>query len=95
MGELADAIRDHLELKRRRGADPAEVAKQEQEALTPVTRSHPIVAVPPRREAELQLVHGGEATRGLAREPEGNGDELDDATQEFHVEQDWLADAGG
>ena len=33
MGLLDDAIREHLELKRRRGADPAEVARQESEAL--------------------------------------------------------------
>ena len=36
MGLLDDAIREHLELKRRRGADPAEVEKQEREALGPV-----------------------------------------------------------
>ncbi len=35
MGLLDDAIREHLELKRRRGADPGEVARQEREALTP------------------------------------------------------------
>ena len=45
MGDLDDAIREHLELKRRRGADPAEVARQEHEALAPVTRSHPIVVL--------------------------------------------------
>ncbi len=33
MGLLDDAIRDHLELKRRRGADPGEVAREEREAL--------------------------------------------------------------
>ena len=33
MGLLDDAIREHLELKRRTGADPEEVARQEQEAL--------------------------------------------------------------
>jgi hypothetical protein len=33
MGLLDDAIREHLELKRRRGADPDEVARQEDEAL--------------------------------------------------------------
>jgi hypothetical protein len=35
MGLLDDAIREHLDLKRRRGADPGEVARQEQEALGP------------------------------------------------------------
>jgi hypothetical protein len=38
MGLLDDAIREHLDLKRRRGADPAEVARMEQEALGPVRR---------------------------------------------------------
>jgi hypothetical protein len=33
MGLLDDAIREHLELKRRRGADPDEVSRQEHEAL--------------------------------------------------------------
>jgi hypothetical protein len=33
MGLLDDAIRDHLELKRRRGADPGEVAREQSEAL--------------------------------------------------------------
>src|SRR5947209_671758 len=35
MGLLDEAIREHLELKRRRGADPAEISIQEQEALGP------------------------------------------------------------
>jgi hypothetical protein len=34
---LDEAIREHLELKRRRGADPAEVAREQHEALDPVT----------------------------------------------------------
>ena len=33
MGLLDDAIREHLGLKRRRGADPDEIARQEGEAL--------------------------------------------------------------
>jgi hypothetical protein len=33
MGLLDEAIRDHLELKRRRGADPGEVAREQREAL--------------------------------------------------------------
>jgi hypothetical protein len=36
MGLLDEAIRDHLELKRRRGADPSEIAQAEHEALEPV-----------------------------------------------------------
>jgi hypothetical protein len=38
MGLLDDAIREHLELKRRHGADASEVARQEREALGPVRR---------------------------------------------------------
>jgi hypothetical protein len=39
MGLLDDAIRQHLDLKRRRGADPTEVERDEREALGPVRRS--------------------------------------------------------
>ena len=47
MGLLDDAIREHLELKRRHGADPSEVARQEQEALGPVRRAaEPAVTEP-------------------------------------------------
>jgi hypothetical protein len=41
MGLLDDAIREHLELKRQRGADPTEVSRQEREALGPVQRMTP------------------------------------------------------
>jgi hypothetical protein len=36
MGLLDEAIREHLELKRRSGADPGAVEREEQEALAPV-----------------------------------------------------------
>jgi hypothetical protein len=38
MGLLDDAIREHLELKRRGGADPGELERLEREALGPVRR---------------------------------------------------------
>ena len=38
MGLLDDAIREHLDLKRRAGADPSEVERAEREALGPVRR---------------------------------------------------------
>lgn len=38
MGLLDEAIREHLELKRRRGADPTEIERLEREALGPVRR---------------------------------------------------------
>ena len=39
MGILDDAIREHLELKRRRCADPTEIDRLEREALGPVRRA--------------------------------------------------------
>ncbi|HEY6396113.1 MAG TPA: hypothetical protein VIX82_01540 [Solirubrobacteraceae bacterium] len=38
MGLLDEAIREHLDLKRRRGADPNEIERAEREALGPVRR---------------------------------------------------------
>jgi hypothetical protein len=38
MGLLDDAIREHLDLKRARGSDPAEIERMEREALGPVRR---------------------------------------------------------
>jgi hypothetical protein len=44
MGLLDDAIKDHIELKRRHGADPGEIARLEHEALGPARRE-PTAAV--------------------------------------------------
>jgi hypothetical protein len=57
MGLLDDAIREHLELKRRRGADPAEIERDEQEALGPVRRA-------PEEEAQPDLDAASEAPEG-------------------------------
>ena len=48
MGLLDEAIREHLALKRGRGADPAEIARQEKEALGPPTRAE--VSAPEERD---------------------------------------------
>ena len=54
MGLRDDAIREHLDLKRRRGADPAEVEQQEREALGPVRGAAPADAdAPEAAEPEL------------------------------------------
>jgi hypothetical protein len=42
MGLLDEAIREHLELKRRRGADPSAIAREEREALAPVFPEEPV-----------------------------------------------------
>lgn len=57
MGLLDDAIREHLELKRRGGADPQEIERQEREALGPVRRGpHEAFDAPPGAEAAPDAV---------------------------------------
>jgi hypothetical protein len=65
MGLLDDAIREHLELKRLRGADPGEVARAQREALDPVPRERDAVpndhdATEQTAPAQDELSHGGE-----------------------------------
>jgi hypothetical protein len=69
MGLLDDAIREHLELKRQHGADPEEVARQEQEARGAA-----------ERRAEFAKPEGAEAPAveepvAEAQEPVEAGDE--------------------
>jgi hypothetical protein len=59
MGVLDDAIREHLDLKRRHGAAEAELRKQEEEALGPA-----------RREVASPESDDGEAAGEAAPEPE-------------------------
>ena len=102
MGELDEAIRDHLELKRRRGADPAEVAREEQDALAPVTRGHPVVIpAPAEHEHDAEEEHderpsrNDEAARHADATERPHDESPGDSTQEFRVElaeDDWLAD---
>lgn len=68
MGLLDDAIREHLDLKRRRGADPAEVERAEREALGPVRRKgDPSVATAPEDDAAASEAAYDEAPEaGLA-----------------------------
>ena len=54
MGLLDDAIREHLDLKRRRGADPAEVERAEREALGPVRRNQPADVAEPEEGAAAE-----------------------------------------
>jgi hypothetical protein len=50
MGLLDDAIREHLDLKRRSGGDPTEIEKAERDALGPVRRGPISVDEPPAAE---------------------------------------------
>jgi hypothetical protein len=59
VGVLDDAIREHLDLKKRRGADPGEVEKQAAEALGPARRepaAEPAVEDVPAEAGEEQAV---------------------------------------
>jgi hypothetical protein len=51
MGVLEDAIREHLDLKRRHGATDEELTRQEAEALGPARRDLPESAEPEAGEA--------------------------------------------
>jgi hypothetical protein len=79
MGLLDDAIREHLELKRRRGADPGEVAREEAEALGPVQRGAPAAEAEPEPPAGEREPLAGE------REPPAGGRE----PFEEHVDEDF------
>ncbi|MEA2198344.1 MAG: hypothetical protein QOJ25_2395 [Solirubrobacteraceae bacterium] len=55
MGLLDDAIREHLDLKRRRGADPTEVEREEREVLGPVRRrGEPLADDPLAHDEDLE-----------------------------------------
>jgi hypothetical protein len=60
MGLLDEAIREHLELKRRAGADATEVARQEREALGPVVRGDPLTADLPAGEPVYEAPPAGQ-----------------------------------
>jgi hypothetical protein len=64
MGLLDDAIRQHLDLKRRRGADPTEVDQAERDALGPVRRG-------PEGSQEADLEHTSVPGDDLAYDHEG------------------------
>jgi hypothetical protein len=78
MGLLDDAIREHLELKRKHGADPEAVARQEQEALgqggpraefaqpEAAPDPEPVAEAPPQAPARDELPDG---EPGIPEEP--------------------------
>ena len=106
MGLLDDAIREHLDLKRRRGADPSEVERAEREALGPVRRNREPadVAEPEDRAAEeggfaYDQAEDQDWSRDPAGEPLGEAaDDLHEASPDDPFEgepRDWSAAAEG
>jgi hypothetical protein len=76
MGLLDDAIREHLELKRRRGADPGEVAREQHEALDPVPREPDATDAPVEAAEAHDAPEAGVMAGGV---PEDMPDDLADA----------------
>src|SRR5688500_11651071 len=93
MGLLDDAIREHLELKRRRGADAEEVTRQEHEALGPPQRGEFAEAAPPAESAaapepvEPPPEEAPPADAPPAEEPEGWLHDEPEPEREIRVEQ--------
>jgi hypothetical protein len=84
MGLLEDAIREHLELKRLRGADPAEVAREQQEVLDPPAGTASGQAAPDDAVADAYPTAGDaqapdEAT--IARDDPGTADAIPRAAE--------------
>jgi hypothetical protein len=69
MGLLDDAIREHLELKKKHGANPDDVARQEREALGPPPRNEFAQTSEPEVEAPLPAEEPA-AVRAPDPEPE-------------------------
>ena len=68
MGLLDDAIREHLELKRSRGADPSEVERQEREALGATQQAEFVESADADSIAESAGADSAEAEPDLAEE---------------------------
>jgi hypothetical protein len=86
MGLLDDAIREHLDLKRRRGADPTEVEAAEREALGPVRRD-PFEHAEDEPHAELA---DGETEGAYDQAAEDGYEEHEPADGPLHPEGDHL-----
>jgi hypothetical protein len=93
MGLLDDAIREHLELKRRRGADAEEVTRLEQEALGPPQRGEFAGATAPAEAAEPAALadpapETAEAEPAVEPEPEPESE----PEPRDEAEEAWLED---
>jgi hypothetical protein len=73
MGLLDDAIREHLELKRRSGADPGEIAHKEHEALAPVFPDEEALEADDQQESLVAEPHVEEASPAIGFEPAEDG----------------------
>jgi hypothetical protein len=87
MGLLDDAIRDHLELKRRHGADPSEVARLEHEALGPARREPVAPASAPAHEDHDDDVLYEDEAELVYERPAAGADDLEPSAADEYVEE--------
>jgi hypothetical protein len=89
MGLLEDAIRDHLELKRKHGASAEEVLREEADALGPARReqlypeqspAEPALDGPPPEE-EAALPHEPASQEPLPTDPAPDADFLEEESE--------------
>jgi hypothetical protein len=99
MGLLDDAIREHLELKRKHGANPEDVARQEQEALGPGQRNEfaqpeqpeqPVVPEPEPQEEEPPAAVAAGSVDELPEGEPGIPEEPPAAVAPGYDEDPWL-----
>ena len=100
MGLLDDAIREHLELKRLRGADPGEVARAEKEALDPVPRERQVATADGSQleqnvvaEASDEMDPAGQGDTSEAAEAPRNADLSDDPGETAELDMQTLLQA--
>ena len=92
MGLLDDAIREHLELKRRRGADPSEIEKLEREALGPVRRpGYEAPEMLPGEEPAPEMGQLDDQPTELWSEPSDEADFADHGAEFVREAEDWGA----
>ena len=85
MGLLDDAIREHLELKRLRGADPGDVARAEQDVLGPTHRE---LGSEPDEQPRGQTSDSSTADGSFFSEPEPVSDADVNASTSTHGSQE-------
>lgn len=98
MGLLDDAIREHLDLKRRRGADPNELEREEREALGPVRRApHEAFDAPVTDEPAEAVAYGDAEPAGTWPGPQDEPPMIDERAEFVEVEEieEWEAPERG
>ena len=90
MGLLDEAIREHLELKRRHGANPEDVARAEREALGPAVRERvPPASTPGVEAGESEPSVGGRAAERKVSVGDEQAAELEASAATAEPASDW------